>query len=125
MVDYLSGYRVAPLEGLPPFAGGAVGMFGYDLVRTVERLAEPNPDDIGTPGHGADGLRCAGGVRPPEPQVTILVNAFVESAEEVDGAYDGAVGLIERARDLLAEPVPRREATRGATGRSPRPSSPT
>ena len=24
-------------------------MFGYDLVRTVERLPEPNPDDVGTP----------------------------------------------------------------------------
>ena len=49
VADYLSSYRVAPLEGLPPFAGGAVGMFGYDLVRTVERLPEPNPDDVGTP----------------------------------------------------------------------------
>src|SRR6185437_776081 len=28
----LSGFRVAPLPGLPPFAGGAVGMFAYDLV---------------------------------------------------------------------------------------------
>ena len=27
---------LAPLDGLPPFAGGAVGLFGYDLVRTVE-----------------------------------------------------------------------------------------
>ena len=29
---------------LPPFTGGAVGFFGYDLVRTVEPLGEPNPD---------------------------------------------------------------------------------
>ena len=34
---------------LPPFAGGAVGFFGYDLVRTVEPLAEPNPDPVGLP----------------------------------------------------------------------------
>src|SRR4029079_18060666 len=27
-------YRPAPVEGLPPFAGGAVGFFAYDLVRT-------------------------------------------------------------------------------------------
>src|ERR1700730_10918263 len=32
----------APLEDLPPFAGGAVGVFAYDLVRTVEPLGEPN-----------------------------------------------------------------------------------
>src|SRR4051794_17589181 len=42
--EHLEGYSVAPLEGLPPFAGGAVGFFGYDLVRTVEPLGEPNPD---------------------------------------------------------------------------------
>ena len=29
VADYLSTYRVAPLQGLPPFAGGAVGIFGY------------------------------------------------------------------------------------------------
>jgi anthranilate synthase component I len=33
----------------PPFTGGAVGYFGFDLVRTVEPLAEPNPDPLGLP----------------------------------------------------------------------------
>src|SRR3954469_14066559 len=31
----LERYRLAPLDGLPPFAGGAVGLFGYDLVRAA------------------------------------------------------------------------------------------
>ena len=26
-------HDIAPVVGMPPFAGGAVGMFGYDLVR--------------------------------------------------------------------------------------------
>ena len=37
------------LEGVPPFAGGAVGFFGYDLVRSVEPLGDPNPDPMGLP----------------------------------------------------------------------------
>src|SRR5579863_7430463 len=32
-----------------PFGGGAVGMFAYDLVRTVEALGDPNPDELGLP----------------------------------------------------------------------------
>jgi anthranilate synthase component 1 len=107
VAEYLSSYRVAPLAGLPPFAGGAVGLFGYDLVRTVERLPDPNPDDIGTPDMAlmvSDALIVFDHL---SHQVTILVNAFVEGGEDVDEAYAEAAGLIERARELLAEPVPR------------------
>ncbi|MGE4427589.1 MAG: anthranilate synthase component I family protein, partial [Solirubrobacteraceae bacterium] len=43
------GRRVAPVADLPPFVGGAVGVFAYDLVRTVEPLGDPNPDPLGTP----------------------------------------------------------------------------
>ena len=32
-----------------PFPGAAVGLFGYDLVRTVEPLGPPNPDPLGLP----------------------------------------------------------------------------
>jgi anthranilate synthase component 1 len=106
--DYLSGYRIAPVAGLPPFAGGAVGMFGYDLVRTVERLPAPSPDDIGTPDMAlmvSDALIVFDHLL---HQVTITVNAFTaDGGADVDEAYERAAGLIERARSLLAEPVPR------------------
>ncbi len=49
---YLARFRVAPLPGLPRFAGGLVGCFGYDTVRYVEpKLARraDKPDPIGTP----------------------------------------------------------------------------
>src|SRR5215210_3276670 len=46
--ELIDGYSVLPDEALP-FPGGAVGFFGYDLVRTVERLPDPNPDPLGLP----------------------------------------------------------------------------
>jgi anthranilate synthase component 1 len=107
VADYLSSYRVAPLEGLPPFAGGAVGVFGYDLVRTIERLPEPNQDDIGTPDMAlmvSDALIIFDHLH---HQVTILVNAFVSQEDDLDQAYERAAELIERARMLLGGPVPR------------------
>jgi len=36
-------------EGLPPMAAGLVGYLGYDMVRLMERLPEPNPDPLGLP----------------------------------------------------------------------------
>ncbi len=39
----------APVEGLPPFAGGALGMVGYDAVRLVEDLGSEPPDETGLP----------------------------------------------------------------------------
>ncbi|MBI2914314.1 MAG: anthranilate synthase component I family protein [Firmicutes bacterium] len=45
----LADYRLEVPGGLPPFAGGAVGYFGYDLSRFVERLPEKAVDDVGIP----------------------------------------------------------------------------
>src|SRR5579871_154066 len=42
-------YSQAPQPGLPPFSGGAVGFFGYDLVRAVEPLGPPRADPLGLP----------------------------------------------------------------------------
>ncbi len=43
--DRLGAVRAARLPELPPFAGGAVGYAGYDIVRYTERLPNPPPDD--------------------------------------------------------------------------------
>ncbi len=45
----LQGRKPAQVEGLPRFWGGAVGFFGYDVVRQIERLGPPPPDDLGLP----------------------------------------------------------------------------
>jgi anthranilate synthase component I len=39
----------AEVPGLPRFWGGAVGYFGYDVVRQIERLPAPPDDDLGLP----------------------------------------------------------------------------
>jgi anthranilate synthase component 1 len=42
-------HHVTPSGEWPRFIGGAVGMIGYDWVRHVERLPDPNPGEVGLP----------------------------------------------------------------------------
>jgi anthranilate synthase component 1 len=47
---YFDQFKVALRPGLPRFAGGLAGYFGYDAVRVIEKkLAQPKPDDLGVP----------------------------------------------------------------------------
>jgi anthranilate synthase component I len=96
-------YPVAtPAEG-PPFPGGAVGFFGYDLVRTVERLAEPNPDPLGLPDMALMVARLMLVFDHLRHELAVVAFPFGE------GADPGR--LIARAREALRGPVPAAEAS--------------
>lgn len=45
----LADFAIAPLAGLPPFQGGAAGLFSYELGRSLERLPKPLRDDLAFP----------------------------------------------------------------------------
>ena len=84
VADELGRYRIAPLDGLPPFAGGAVGLFGYDLVRSAEpTVGAPNPDEVGIPDLAlmiTDVLLAFDHLR---HEVTLLANVFGEGIAPV------------------------------------------
>ena len=42
-------YKSADIPGMPRFCGGAVGFFGYDLIRHYENLPDVPRDDIDLP----------------------------------------------------------------------------
>src|SRR3954454_17372694 len=100
-------WRQAPLPDLPPFSGGAVGYFGYDLVRTVEPLGDPNPDMLGLPDMAlmlSDVLVVFDHLK---HTITIIVNVYADDpGTDVDGSYAAAIETIAKAKQLLAGPLP-------------------
>jgi anthranilate synthase component 1 len=92
-----------------PFTGGAVGFFGYDLVRTVEPLGDSNEDQLGLPDMAlmlSDLLVVFDHLK---HTVTILVNADLDAEPDLEQAYAAAAGTIAEVRARLAGPVPREE----------------
>ncbi len=111
--EHVARFNQAPMTDAPPFTGGAVGFFGYDLVRTVEPLGDPPgggaADPLGLPDMALmlsdtlvvfDHLKHA---------VTILANADLQAEPDLAHAYERAAATIAEVRSALAGPVPRGE----------------
>jgi len=82
-----------------PFGGGAVGMFAYDLVRTVEPLGEPNPDQLGLPDLAlilTDTLVAFDHVK---RSITVIAHP--------DDDADAAREKVDEIKQILAGPLPR------------------
>jgi len=107
LASRLRALHPAPRPDLPRFFGGAVGYFGYDVVRTLERLPAPPPDDLGLP----DAMFMVADT------VIVLDNLYhrariVVSPEVPSGAsepergalYDDARGRIDQILARLGKP---------------------
>jgi len=116
--EHVARFRQAPMsEEAPPFTGGAVGFFGYDLVRAIEPLGDPpgapGSDPLALPDMAlmlSDALVVFDHLK---HTVTILANADLQAEPDVERAYEAAESTIGEVRRALAGPVPRGESASG------------
>ena len=107
--EELERYRVAPLADLPPFAGGAVGLFGYDLVRYAEpTVGAATRDDLGLPDLALMVSDVLVAFDHLKHEVTLLANVFVGG--DLETRYGEALAAMADVRERLAAPVPRARA---------------
>jgi anthranilate synthase component 1 len=101
------------LSELPPLHGGIVGYLGYDVVREVERLGAPPPDDLGMPDAVVSVIGELAAFDHWRQRVTLVDNVVVPPAaggapdlEAAVARYDIAGEALERLRADLERPVP-------------------
>ena len=116
-------HRTAHLPGLPPFTGGAVGFFAYDVVRQLENIGERSKDDLNLPDCALmffDRLLAFDHLR---HQIHIIITADV-SRETPQRAYARALKEIAAIEKVLAAGVrvpkskPQTRTLRVSTGTS-------
>jgi anthranilate synthase component 1 len=97
--------RIRLPEGAPPMAAGVFGYMGYDMVRLMEELPEPNPDTLGLP----DAML----IRPTimaifdsvKDEVTVTSPVYVEAGVTARAAFARAQERISDIVDALDRPL--------------------
>jgi anthranilate synthase component 1 len=97
--------RIELPDSLPPMAAGVFGYLGYDMVRLMEKLPEPNPDPIGIP----DAVL----VRPTivvvfdavKDSITVVTPVRPENGVDAKTALARAVERLSRIVESLDRPL--------------------
>ncbi len=106
-----SRFKVAGAESLPPFIGGGVGFFGYDVVRHVEDLPMKAKDDLGFPDvcfMFTDSILIFDHLK---HKVKIVCCARIEEGRSLRETYDETVARINNLHKELFDDAPKRAKT--------------
>src|SRR5262245_56262908 len=102
----LQRFKSVKIPGLPPFTGGAVGYFGYDMVRTIEDIPDTGRDDLGVDDAALMFYKTILAFDHLRHQIHIISNLLVdESTDSIEKQYAQASEEIQRIEALLKTPV--------------------
>ena len=103
----LDARRSPSLPDLPPLHGGVVGYLGYEVVREVERLPSPPPDDACLPDAVLMVIGELAAYDHWRQRVTLVTNVVTSglSEGELDATYDEAVARLDELASDGARPV--------------------
>jgi anthranilate synthase component 1 len=98
----LGRFKSVTIPNLPPFTGGAVGYFGYDMVRTIEDIPDTVRDDLGVDDAVLMFYKTVLAFDHLRHQIHIISNLLVdESKEPLDVQYAQATEEIHRIESIL------------------------
>ncbi len=101
--ETLTGQDRAPLDDLPPFAGGAVGWLGYDAVRLIECVPDHLPDPLGLADAWFAVYPTVAALDRVRQRLLLIAPVRVEG--DAGAAYDHAVAELDGLEAVLASPL--------------------
>lgn len=101
--ELLSAYQPAHVPGLPRLTGGAIGYFGYDLIRQVEPVGEGPQRSLGMPDMYFGIYHSMLIFDHVSRTLKVVVHADCRKTHP-DAAYDQAVAQIDRLCAQLQQP---------------------
>ncbi len=111
--DLVTGRKVAPVEDLPPYFGGAAGSFGYDLARYREpSIGQPNADPLDLPELALMIPKATIAFDHYKKEVSIISNVTVDPNDDpvaVLEAYNDSVNAIACVKQRMADREPVQE----------------
>ena len=107
-------FKSVTLPNLPPFTGGAVGYFGYDMVRVIEDIPDTGRDDLGIDDAVLMFYKTVLAFDHLRHQIHIISNLLVdESKEPLEAQYAKAEEEIRNIEALLRMPMEPPASTSG------------
>ena len=105
--EYMERFKPVTVRGLPRFHGGAVGYFGYDIVRCFENIPDNNPDMLGTP----DAIFMLSDLvlifDNLLGRLKIVANVFVDADSDLERLYQDSMQRIDSIVATLKETLPK------------------
>jgi anthranilate synthase component I len=99
-------YKSVKVPDLPPFTGGAVGYFGYDMVRTIEDIPNTGIDDLGIDDAVLMFFKTVLAFDHLRHQIHIITNIILDEPQgPIEDQYNAAVEEITRIESLLRAPL--------------------
>ena len=105
--ELMAGYRAPKLKDLPPLTGGAVGYFGYDMVRYVEKIPMLNKDELGAADIKLMFFNDIIAFDHLKQKIFLITNINGE-VEDLEEAYDEAKAHLKELMEFISKPTKRR-----------------
>ena len=97
-------------QDLPPMAAGLFGVFGYDMVRLLEPLGEPNPDPLDLPDAVLTRPSLVAIFDSVGQEIILVSAAYPDAGVAPREAFDAAVARLDAFETGLRDPLPVRAA---------------